>query len=52
MKRPAEQGVLNALALTLSQFKGVREVRISVEGKEGVISLPSWMPDPPTACSG
>lgn len=40
-KKASEQGVLNALALTLSQFKGVREVRISVEGKQGDIALPS-----------
>lgn len=39
--KTSEQGVLNSLALTLSQFKGVKEVRISVEGKEGELSLPS-----------
>jgi germination protein M len=39
--KTSEQGVLNALALTLSQFNGVKEVRISVEGEEGAISLPS-----------
>jgi germination protein M len=38
--KPGDPGVLNALALTISQFKGVREVRISVEGKGGDISLP------------
>ncbi|MDD2335803.1 MAG: GerMN domain-containing protein [Geobacteraceae bacterium] len=39
--KTSEQGVLKALALTLSQFNGVKEVRIAVEGKEGAISLPS-----------
>jgi germination protein M len=38
--KPGEAGLLNALALTISQFKGVREVRISVEGKGGDILLP------------
>ncbi len=31
--------VLDALALTLTQFKGVKDVRIAVEGKGGVISF-------------
>lgn len=39
--RADEQGVLNALALTLSQFKGIKEVRISVAGKDGVSLLSS-----------
>ncbi len=34
-----EAGSLDALALTLAQFPDVREVRIAVEGKEGVIHL-------------
>jgi len=34
-----ERAFLNALVLTLSQFKGVGEVRVSVEGKESGISL-------------
>lgn len=38
--KTCEQGVLDALALTFSQFKGVREVRIAVEGKVGVIPFP------------
>ncbi len=38
--KSSEAGVLNALALTLSQFKGVWEVRISLEGKGGDVSLP------------
>ena len=40
-EKASEQGVLNALALTLAQFNGVKEVRIAVEGKVGAISLPS-----------
>jgi hypothetical protein len=32
-------GVLDALALTLAQFRGIREVRLEVEGKGGVISF-------------
>ena len=34
-----ERAFLNALVLTLSQFKGVAEVRVSVEGKASGISL-------------
>lgn len=30
-----ERAILNAIALTLSQFNGVKEVRVQVEGKEG-----------------
>jgi hypothetical protein len=30
----SEQALLNAIALTVSQFEGVREVRVQVEGKE------------------
>ena len=30
-----ERAILNAIVLTLSQFNGVKEVRVQVEGKEG-----------------
>lgn len=33
--RPAEKGLLNAIALTLAQFEGVKAVRILVEGTAG-----------------
>lgn len=36
--RTSEKGVLNALALTLSQFTGIREVHVSVEGKKEALT--------------
>ncbi|MGA7828329.1 MAG: GerMN domain-containing protein [Geobacteraceae bacterium] len=38
--KAGDQSVLDALALTMTQFNGVREVRISVEGEKGRVSLP------------
>ncbi len=34
-----DKGVLDAVALTLSQFSGVTEVRLAVEGKDGIIAF-------------
>jgi germination protein M len=36
-----EKGVLNSIALTLAQFNGVREVRLTVEGEGRAVHLPN-----------
>jgi germination protein M len=39
-KEACNESSLDALALTLAQFKGVQEVRLEVEGRGGVIRFP------------
>lgn len=38
--KACDEGVLDALALTLMQFRGVKEVRVIVEGRGGNLSFP------------